>query len=174
VIGAVGFVDDVKLVAESRGSMIKLIKEVEEWCKVAGMKLAARKCGYASRGEKENGLGREKIEIGGEEVKCFGERESKRVLGIWVNLELTWEEQEKIARRRVDEIMNQLEGRCFTVKQKVEVVNKLVMPGLEYRMAVVKFSDKSIKKMEDRVTEGIKRALEQCLWKEEALRGSRP
>jgi hypothetical protein len=44
-----------------------------------------------------------------------------------------------------------LRNKCYSVRQTVEAINKIFIPAIRYRMAVIDFPDKWIKKMDNSI-----------------------
>jgi len=103
-----------------------LVDIVEEWCKKTKMDILPQKSGHTYRGTTEEP---EKIKISGKNVEVLPPNKSKRVLGVWINLDF--------------DFLGNIAGNCFTNKQKVVVINKMLFPRIDYRAAVAWMDESS-------------------------------
>jgi hypothetical protein len=174
-IPVVGFVDDTKLISSDIQQMKALVSIVEEWCNKTKMDILPQKSCHTYRGVTGQV---EVIKIANKEVPIIPPNKSKRVLGIWLNLELDWKEQEDMLKKQTLEFIGNISGNCFTNKQKITVINKMLFPRIDYRTSVAWMSDKSNQKLDLMITKAMKREFKinknirnERLWATEENRG---
>jgi exonuclease III/ribonuclease HI len=73
--------------------------------------------------------------------------ESYKYLGILVNVNLDWSEEIASSVRKFGMQTHFLRNKCFTPRMLVDIMNKVVIPGVRYRMNVVRFPKYAVARM---------------------------
>ena len=149
------YADDMVLHTNSRNELQKLLNICNEYFEYVGLDIAVDgrdKSVYTSNTGTplpQNMLKITKYVNGIPETKIlpyYKKNESYKYLGLWINLDLSWEEQTKISNFTYNKYISYLYKKCFNASQTVEILNLVVFPSITYRMNIMKYPDETIKK----------------------------
>src|SRR3954452_14481158 len=88
---------------------------------------------------------------------CMDHQEgSKKILGIWINLNLNWECQEQTLIKKANYMAFELYSNCFTTKQKVTIFKRLLQTSVSYAQSICLLSKDFNQKINDAATRVIK------------------
>ena len=71
------------------------------------------------------------------------------IWGLWSNLNLDWTVQKSTMKLNLLRYLIPLRNRCYSVRQTVEAINKVFIPAIAYRMAVIPFDESYINSLDN-------------------------
>lgn len=154
-IPGIQFVDDLTLLANSREEMQELVEIVENFCKDTGMILNTKKTQYTSNNPSEDPIhfDRKSIEPDApQDLKPFPKHESTRLLGIYYNLDLDFEQQENITTNALKQDLGKLRNTCLTVNQTNTIINCMIIPRVSARLNTICMSQETLRRMDKQIT----------------------
>ncbi len=156
VVPFICFADDLTLIANSAEDLQKMIAIVEEFCAETGMDLNKDKCEYTCKLFGKEDV-KNKNKINNKEVEVIPASQVTKLLGIEHNLDNTWEAQEDKSVNFLEWKLLELYSRCFTMKQKVRIINLLFTPKITYYLNITKFADEKLDKMDESTVKFLRR-----------------
>jgi exonuclease III len=153
-IGA--YCDDMVIHTEDWNRMSEAIQVVQDYCDDLGMELNLgkdendkSKTVYTTNDKNHKEL---YVKIRGNQerkVPCIAKDESYSYLGIWMNLELNWFRTMNALKANLIRYLEPLKWRCFSARQTVDAINKIFVPMISYRMAVIPFPRKWLSSLDN-------------------------
>lgn len=148
VLAFIAFADDLTLFAGSVKELQKMVSIVERFCQKVGLRLNEEKCEHTYTKASEAGFS--KIKINGKEIKAIPPEEATRLLGVYQSMDGKWDNQELRSTGTLDLDLEKIYRKCYTIKQKVRIINLLFIPKIRYRLQVAKFSERRLEELDRR------------------------
>ena len=89
-------------------------------------------------------------------IKKQNSAESYRYLGVLINLKLEWKNDEKQVIKNFQKYVNMIKSRAITPDMKVQIINRVLNPALEYHLSFYELDKANVKKLNDLATNVIK------------------
>lgn len=140
-IKILAYADDIVLITEDKQELENMINFVNKFCYETGMKINAKKCGYATNCKYP------KIpKFNNEEVEFLGENKSYKYLGIQINLKLKWEDQYQTSINDYEKFCNRLTHFQIPTRHKIKLINAMANMTIGYRMRSILFPEEILEK----------------------------
>ncbi|MCE3012070.1 MAG: reverse transcriptase family protein, partial [Proteobacteria bacterium] len=158
IIPNVTFCDDNTLIAGSHEDIQALLKIVEEWCKNTGMRLNPSKCTYTYKEQPTINPTNPTytLKACNQEIPQVSWNKSQRLLGLEVNLDLDWSDQENKSIDQFNTDLLKIYNTCLNFKQKAKVINLVFAPKIYYRMAYFMYTKNSLDLLNKLATDTVK------------------
>ena len=160
------FADDLILVTDNFDQIKKGFEIVYQFCNDTGMELNLgtegndnSKTAFTTNDDKNIDIYIKGEDSKPKKIPFIKPNDSYSYLGILINIDLNWELQEKSLKTNLLKYLIPLYNRCFSVKQTVEAINKIFIPALAYRLAVIPLKDKFIKQLDNIIANIINKKL---------------
>lgn len=153
-----GYADDIILISRSEEGMNNLIKRVEAFTKISGMKLAPEKCVAYVYGfnAAQRRYYTADIRIGEEKIKVAKKQEAIRYLGAPITARKTERMKEnKITEADFMKMLAKIMESQLTITQKIHAIKTFLLPKLEYEMTTNQFKIKTLEHMERAIRSGF-------------------
>src|SRR5271163_1004864 len=131
--------------AKSVREMEHIFKDVSEFCDHSSMSISAAKSALSSNNTNEDLA----LLYKGNVIKKLKAGESYKYLGIELNMMLNWTDQMKELETNFNKHIKFLEKRKITTQQKITIINIITNNKFAYRMNVINFDKKWIKKLDE-------------------------
>jgi len=79
------------------------------------------------------------------EIPLLASHEAYRYLGIWMSISMSWSKQKEMIKNQIFHFFQHIDKRCYTPQQKIELIKKILIPSIEYRLQVVYFEPQVLK-----------------------------
>lgn len=146
------FADDLMMIAKNEVEISQKWEKLKRFCAANGLEISnngKEKTVYMTN-KKENVI---TLKDGlGKEIPTLKPNESYRYLGCHINLQLSWEKQIQIITTKLIKQLNYLKHRAFTALQTVKIINKVFIPSILYRAAVINFTEKTTREWDKLTT----------------------
>jgi hypothetical protein len=153
----VTFADDNTIIAGSHQDLQAMLEIIREFNEITGMALNINKCIYTYRTrDKTTPL---PLKYGTKVIPSCSTEKANRVLGLHINLNLTWEEQEKISLDAMAVAIKETQTLRINPITKAKVLNIVHIPRVQYVMSIARFSQKTLTKLNSLTTDMMKKAL---------------
>jgi len=139
------FADDIAIFAKSVREMEHIFKDVSEFCDHSSMSISTAKSALSSNNTNEDLA----LLYKGNVIKKLKAGESYKYLGIELNMMLNWTDQMKELETNFNKHIKFLEKRKITTQQKITIINIITNNKFAYRMNVINFDKKWIKKLDE-------------------------
>lgn len=141
---ALAIADDIALISDNKDNISTLFQMLLEYTNITGMKIKPNKSAAAYRGD--SGFIPVINNMAFTDLGCT---RSYRYLGVYINLELDWQDQmdasETCYRNTVDLILNKYYLSC---NQHIALINSMAVSALAYRMQVIIFNTGWLEKLQ--------------------------
>lgn len=147
----VAFADDLSLFAKSEVERNKLMDIVHEFCVETGFDLNVSKTISSSNDRLTNRLKWKTIdEDKVEEIGHCYKNVANRFLGLWISIDLKWDQQIKLLISNLSlNLLKIKKIRTLSLKQRIMLINLIVIPHIRFRLQYVVLPDRVLKDMED-------------------------
>lgn len=81
------------------------------------------------------------------ELPTIKAEESYKYLGVFINLDLNWEKQKIVTQQKLLTQLFYIKNKCFNITQTIEIINKVFIPCVTYRMNVINFDTPFLQKL---------------------------
>ena len=136
VISILAYVDDMVLLTSNRQQMLDILGLVKKFLDTYGIQINYSKTKYSSTYKNDTD-----ILLNNNTIKYISPNTSYRYLGILINLNLSWQKDQKKAVNNFKYNLNRIRYQRYSPDIKVEVINRILFPGLEYHMCIYIFSN---------------------------------
>jgi len=147
--------DDMVLISNKRYQMDNLCTVVEKYLSYYGVKLNPTKSAYTYK--TYNDARFDNITLGKEFPTMLDSNESYKYLGFYFNLDLNWTRHENECKRKFVHLLSLVRKRKLPTDLKINIINKIIIPTLQYSMYAIRFNDDLLKYFNKQVTNLIKR-----------------
>jgi len=153
------FADDQILVAATGTDLQTLLNMTTEFLNTYGMELSLGKAktAYTTNSEqpikllynrKRHQLDIETGELKGQEeqieIPRLEKHEAYRYLGIWISITMNWTKQKEMIKSQIWNFLQHLKCKCFTPQQKIQLIHKILIPAIDYRLQIVFFDEQTL------------------------------
>ena len=146
-ISCIAYADDITLFAEDHVDMQKLLDIVQKFSEQTGLTINVSKTILTTNQKKNKGdiflIENNEKKI----LKYTSRKKSIRYLGIYLSINMDKKLQEKMLNDKVKYYMSLIRYRRFTPIQKIYLINRVIIPKIQYAMNFVKLDDSAIDNM---------------------------
>ena len=82
------------------------------------------------------------------ELPTINQEESYKYLRVHINLNLNWDKQKIITQQKLLTQLFYIKNKCFNITQTIEIINKVFIPCVTYRMNVINFDPIYLRKLD--------------------------
>jgi ribonuclease HI len=161
--------DDNTLLASTQEDMQKLADIVMAFCEYTGVELNPSKYIYTYKTKEAV----KPITINNCKIRAVQWNEAQRLLGLKSEISQNYETQMKDCVSSLQLDINYITNKNLYLKQRIQIINSLLIPKILYKMNVLNFDDSHIKKMNNIVVGEARKAIrcprnysDQRFWKE--------
>jgi len=137
------FADDLSALTETSAQMERKWEKITKFCTASGLEISSDgsrdKTVYSSNCARAD---RASLRLNGVEIPFLEPDQHYKYLGCYLNLTLNWEKQIEESTKKLKTQCGYIRHRAFTALQTVSIINKVFIPSLLYRAAVIRFPKK--------------------------------
>ena len=144
-IKLLAFCDDLILISQNPHDLQRMINFISKYNYFCGLKL------NIDNSKSKTAIEHDFFVIQNntiQKIPHLNSNESYKYLGIHINLDLNWTKQQIIIKDNLIRHLNHLKNRCYTTTQIITIINKVIIPSVEYRLNIIKFSDKYLNNLD--------------------------
>ena len=160
------FADDLVLVTDRFDQIERAFNIVQQFCNDTGMELNLglnendkSKTVYSSNDNQNEEVYIKMNNNNKRKIPFIPPNNSYSYLGVLININQNWDLQEQVLKTNLLKYLIPLRNRCFSVKQTVEAINKIFIPAIAYRLAVIPLRDKFLKQLDNIISSIIYKKL---------------
>jgi hypothetical protein len=86
----------------------------------------------------------DKLLISNHEIETLNTNQSYKYLGIWLNINLDWNEHEQKLEQSINRVLTKIRNKAITPDQKIHCINVLINTKIAYSMPIVPLEAKII------------------------------
>ena len=150
-IATIVFVDDLKILTDNEENMTSLFQVTKDFCEYFKIDINVIKTKLASRNNLAINL-----KWKGEEITNIGEEGLYKDLGILTNLKLDFTKQQNNIEKITIFNLYRIKRLKITVKQHIDVINKMIHPVITYTTSIIPFTDKYMHNLEEKICKSVK------------------
>jgi hypothetical protein len=164
-IPGLAYADDLVLISDSRAGIETEFKIFAKFCRYYGLEINTKKdkSAYMTIGIEncnQNDLfsltNYGDLHARGFTIKKQNSAESYRYLGILINLKLDWKADVTQIIKNFQKYINMIKTRAITPNMKVEIINRVLNPALEYHLGFYELHKENVNLLNDLATNVIK------------------
>jgi exonuclease III len=155
VINNVTFVDDINLIAESEEDAQRLLEICQEFMEETGLRINELKTMAIITNMSANE--EVTIRVNGKKIKAVSGEEAFRILGVMFNEKMDWEQQFKKVKQKLSYDAFRLKSRCYTTKQKIALINTMLIASIRYKMNVMSLTNDQCKQLDTIITTVVRK-----------------
>ena len=149
--GPHAYADDTDLFAKKPQTLEEMANHVDIFCQMTNLKVNTGKTAYHANSTAHARKELAQVRIQGEEIKPSPEHEAFKLLGVWFNMNLDWQEHCRRMSGALYGMIDAIKKRKLTQTQLVEVINVMMIQTLTYGMMVVEFRKDLLLEMDNRI-----------------------
>ena len=160
------FADDLVLVTDRFDQIERAFNIIQQFCSDTEMELNLgsnesdkSKTAYSTNDTQKEEIYIKVDNINKRKIPFIPPSSSYSYLGVLININQNWELQEQTLKTNLLKYLIPLWNSCFSVKQTVEAINKIFIPAIAYRLAVIPLRDKFIKQLDNIISNVIYKKL---------------
>lgn len=154
-----GYVDDLAYTTSDLRELKNMIKMTKEFFKFYGMKLSIEDKDSIIKTKTvitTNQVINEPIMYdngdGPVEIPKIHPNQSYKYLGIWININLQWEEHWNKIYGKIISCINKLSASCYSATASTEICNKVILPIIQYSCMAIHPDEQKLKQIQDRMS----------------------